>query len=163
MPKSYNCSKLTKYTKTPNTQVTQENNSETKKKTRGVTRMSLTKVDEQKKDMMWSSLSVCFLLFFNILTKDSILSVQVEEGVGSHACTPSHVFTSQSQHGSVPMIQDMSQFEYTRFHLLHWYPDDDSKDQIVVESRISNTNLKNKIHNMPLGRCYWRVWIDAVH
>ncbi|KAL5739218.1 hypothetical protein ACOSQ2_028398 [Xanthoceras sorbifolium] len=31
------------------------------------------KVNEQKKDMMWSSLLVCFLLFFNILTMISFL------------------------------------------------------------------------------------------
>ncbi|KAL5733871.1 hypothetical protein ACOSP7_031732 [Xanthoceras sorbifolium] len=98
---------------TPNTQVTQESNCETKNKTRGVTRMvklkfnqpvevdfnlhgqtidgssitlasyigilarehipitleSWKKVDEQKKDMIWSSLLVRFILFFNILKK----------------------------------------------------------------------------------------------
>ncbi|KAL5787360.1 hypothetical protein ACOSP7_004309 [Xanthoceras sorbifolium] len=68
----------------------------------------------------------------------------------------------QSQHGSVPMTQDMSKFENARCHLLHWYPEDDSEDQIVAEGRISSTNSKDKIHNMPLGRGYWRVWIDAV-
>ncbi|KAL5790430.1 hypothetical protein ACOSQ2_005318 [Xanthoceras sorbifolium] len=88
--------------------------------------------------------------------------VQVEDAVGSHVCTPPHIFTPQSEHGSVPMMQDMSQFENARCHLLHWYPDDDSEDQIVVEGRISSTNPKDKIHNMPLGRSYWRAWIDAV-
>ncbi|KAL5856975.1 hypothetical protein ACOSQ3_004433 [Xanthoceras sorbifolium] len=68
----------------------------------------------------------------------------------------------QSQHESVPMTQDMSKFENARCHLLHWYPEDDSEDQIVAEGRISSTNSKDKIHNMPLGRGYWRVWIDAV-
>ncbi|KAL5856984.1 hypothetical protein ACOSQ3_004442 [Xanthoceras sorbifolium] len=33
-------------------------------------------------------------------------------------------------------------------------------DQVIC--RISSTNSKDKIHNMPLGRGYWRVWIDAV-
>ncbi|KAL5788088.1 hypothetical protein ACOSP7_005037 [Xanthoceras sorbifolium] len=88
--------------------------------------------------------------------------VQVEDAVGSHVCTPPHIFTPQSEHGSVPMMQDMSQFENARCHLLHWYPYDDSEDQIVVEGRISSTNPKDKIHNMPLGRSYWRAWIDAV-
>ncbi|KAL5765472.1 hypothetical protein ACOSP7_016089 [Xanthoceras sorbifolium] len=39
---------------------------------------------------------------------------------------------------------------------------DNSEDQIVAECRISSTNPKDKIHNMPLERGYWRVWIDAV-
>ncbi|KAL5830924.1 hypothetical protein ACOSQ4_016278 [Xanthoceras sorbifolium] len=89
--------------------------------------------------------------------------VQVEDAVGSHVCTPSHVFTPQSQHGSVPMTQDMSQFENAQCHLLHWYPYDDSEAQIVAEGRISSTNPNDKIHNMPLGRGYWRVWIDDQH
>ncbi|KAL5757797.1 hypothetical protein ACOSP7_020408 [Xanthoceras sorbifolium] len=38
--------------------------------------------------------------------------VQVEDVAGSHACTPSHVFT-------VLMTQDMSQFKNARCHLLH--------------------------------------------
>ncbi|KAL5849788.1 hypothetical protein ACOSQ4_007801 [Xanthoceras sorbifolium] len=88
--------------------------------------------------------------------------VQMEDTAGSHVYTPPHVFTPQSQHGSVPMTQDMSKFENARCHLLHWYPEDDSEDQIVTEGRISSTNLKDKIHNMPFGRGYWRVWIDAV-
>ncbi|KAL5733870.1 hypothetical protein ACOSP7_031731 [Xanthoceras sorbifolium] len=69
--------------------------------------------------------------------------VQMEDAVGSHVYTPPHVFTPQSQHGSVPMTQDMSKFENARCHLLHWYPEDDSEDQIVAEGRIS-------------------IWIDAV-
>ncbi|KAL5765581.1 hypothetical protein ACOSP7_016198 [Xanthoceras sorbifolium] len=40
--------------------------------------------------------------------------VQVEDAVGSHVCTPPH-----SQHGSVPMTQDMSQFENAQCYLLH--------------------------------------------
>ncbi|KAL5826090.1 hypothetical protein ACOSQ4_017887 [Xanthoceras sorbifolium] len=88
--------------------------------------------------------------------------VQMEDAVGSHVYTPPHVFTLQSQHGSIPMTQDMSKFENARWHLLHWYPEDDSEDQIVAEDRISSTNSKDKIHNMPLGKGYWRVWIDAV-
>ncbi|KAL5732383.1 hypothetical protein ACOSQ2_032075 [Xanthoceras sorbifolium] len=88
--------------------------------------------------------------------------VQMEDAVGSHVYTPPHVFMPQSQHGSVPMTQDMSKFENARCHLLHWYPEDDSEDQIVAEGRISSTNSKDKIHNMPLGKGYWRVWIDAV-
>ncbi|KAL5813892.1 hypothetical protein ACOSQ4_024533 [Xanthoceras sorbifolium] len=36
--------------------------------------------------------------------------VQVENVVGSHACTPFHVFTS------IPMTQDRSQFENARCH-----------------------------------------------
>ncbi|KAL5763734.1 hypothetical protein ACOSQ2_016328 [Xanthoceras sorbifolium] len=83
--------------------------------------------------------------------------VQVEDVMGSHVCTPPH-----SQHGSGPMMQDMSQFENARCHLLYWYPYDNSEDQIVAECRISRTNPKDKIHNMPLGRGYWRVWIYAV-
>ncbi|KAL5821043.1 hypothetical protein ACOSQ3_022925 [Xanthoceras sorbifolium] len=55
----------------------------------------------------------------------------------------------QSQHGSVLMTQDMSKFENARY-------------QIVAEGRISSTNSKDKIHNMPLGRGYWRVWINVV-
>ncbi|KAL5765474.1 hypothetical protein ACOSP7_016091 [Xanthoceras sorbifolium] len=88
--------------------------------------------------------------------------VQVEDVVGSHVCTPPHVFTPHSQHGSGPMMQDMSQFENARCHLLYWYPYDNFEDQIVAECRISRTNPKDKIHNMPLGRGYWRVWIYAV-
>ncbi|KAL5789579.1 hypothetical protein ACOSQ2_004467 [Xanthoceras sorbifolium] len=97
-------------------------------------------------------------------TNDQLLNrgVQMEDTVGSHVYTPPHVFTPQSQHGSVPMSQDMSKFENARCHLLHWYPEDDSEDQIVAEGRISSTNSKDKIHNMPLGKGYWRVWIDAV-
>ncbi|KAL5856981.1 hypothetical protein ACOSQ3_004439 [Xanthoceras sorbifolium] len=83
--------------------------------------------------------------------------VQMEDAAGSYVYTLPH-----SQHGSVPMTQDMSKFENERCHLLHWYPEDDSEDQIVAEGRISSTNSKDKIHNMPLGRGYWRVWIDAV-
>ncbi|KAL5856990.1 hypothetical protein ACOSQ3_004448 [Xanthoceras sorbifolium] len=83
--------------------------------------------------------------------------VQMEDAAGSYVYTLPH-----SQHGSVPMTQDMSKFENARCHLLHWYPEDDSEDQIVAEGRISSTNSKDKIHNMPLGRGYWRVWIDAV-
>ncbi|KAL5857093.1 hypothetical protein ACOSQ3_004551 [Xanthoceras sorbifolium] len=45
--------------------------------------------------------------------------VQLEDAVGSYVCTPPHVFTPQSQHGSVPMTQVMSQFENARCHLLH--------------------------------------------
>ncbi|KAL5756203.1 hypothetical protein ACOSQ2_020949 [Xanthoceras sorbifolium] len=60
------------------------------------------------------------------------------------------------------MTQDMSQFENGRCHLLHWYLKDDSEDQIVAEGRISSTNLKDKVHNMPIGRGYWRVWVDAI-
>ncbi|KAL5823821.1 hypothetical protein ACOSQ4_021721 [Xanthoceras sorbifolium] len=44
--------------------------------------------------------------------------VQVKDAVGSHACTP-HVFMPQSQHESIPITQDMSQFENARYHLLH--------------------------------------------
>ncbi|KAL5787354.1 hypothetical protein ACOSP7_004303 [Xanthoceras sorbifolium] len=83
--------------------------------------------------------------------------VQMEDAAGSYVYTLPHC-----QHGSVPMTQDMSKFENARCHLLHWYPKDDSEDQIVAEGRISSTNSKDKIHNMPLGRGYWRVWIDAV-
>ncbi|KAL5854582.1 hypothetical protein ACOSQ4_004384 [Xanthoceras sorbifolium] len=78
--------------------------------------------------------------------------VQMEDAAGSYVYTLPH-----SQHGSVPMTQDMSKFENARCHLLHWYPKDDSEDQIVAEGRISSTNSKDKIHNMPLGRGYWRV------
>ncbi|KAL5833732.1 hypothetical protein ACOSQ3_017406 [Xanthoceras sorbifolium] len=88
--------------------------------------------------------------------------IQVEDVVGFHACTPFHVFTPQSQYVSVPMTQNMSQFENARCHLLHWYLNDDFEDQIVAEGRISSTNPKDKVHNIPLGRGYWRVWIDAV-
>ncbi|KAL5781547.1 hypothetical protein ACOSP7_006576 [Xanthoceras sorbifolium] len=94
--------------------------------------------------------------------KKKISCVQVEDAVSSHACTPSHVFTTQSQHGSVSITQDMSQFENARCHLLHWYPNDDYEDQIVAEGMISSTNPKDKVHTMPLGRGYWRVWVDAV-
>ncbi|KAL5848706.1 hypothetical protein ACOSQ4_006719 [Xanthoceras sorbifolium] len=98
------------------------------------------------------------------VTNDQLLNkgVQVEDAVSSHACTPSHVFTTQSQHGSVSITQDMSQFENARCHLLHWYPNDDYEDQIVAEGMISSTNPKDKVHTMPLGRGYWRVWVDAV-
>ncbi|KAL5864762.1 hypothetical protein ACOSQ3_002276 [Xanthoceras sorbifolium] len=89
-------------------------------------------------------------------------SVQMEDAAGSHVYTPPHVFTPQSQHGSILMTQDMSKFENARYYLLHWYPEDDSEDQIVAEGRISSTNSKDKIHNMPLGRGYCRVWIDVV-
>ncbi|KAL5816287.1 hypothetical protein ACOSQ3_024665 [Xanthoceras sorbifolium] len=80
--------------------------------------------------------------------------VQVEDVVGSHACTPFHVFTPQSQHRSIPMTQDRSQFENARCYLLYMYPNDDFEDQIVVECRISSTNPKDKVHNMPLARGY---------
>ncbi|KAL5752345.1 hypothetical protein ACOSQ2_022852 [Xanthoceras sorbifolium] len=75
--------------------------------------------------------------------------IQMEDAAGSHVYTPPHVFTPQSQHGSVLMTQDMSKFENARY-------------QIVAEGRISSTNSKDKIHNMPLGRGYWRVWINVV-
>ncbi|KAL5857100.1 hypothetical protein ACOSQ3_004558 [Xanthoceras sorbifolium] len=95
-------------------------------------------------------------------TNDQVASVQMEDAAGSDVYTSPHVFTPQSQHGSVPMTQDMSKFKNARCHLLHWYPEDDSKNQIVAEGKISSTNAKDKIHNMPLGRGYWRVWINAV-
>ncbi|KAL5767964.1 hypothetical protein ACOSQ2_014747 [Xanthoceras sorbifolium] len=80
--------------------------------------------------------------------------VQVEDAVGSHACTPSHVFTPYSQHESVPITQGMSQFENARCQLLHWYANDDFEDQIVAEGGISSTNPKDKVHNIPFGRGY---------
>ncbi|KAK1552841.1 hypothetical protein Q3G72_024259 [Acer saccharum] len=69
----------------------------------------------------------------------------------------------QSQHGSVPMTQGNSQvLENARCQLLHWYQDDDLEDQVVAEGRISSTDPKDRVHHMPLGRSYWRVWVDAV-
>ncbi|KAL5773215.1 hypothetical protein ACOSQ2_013139 [Xanthoceras sorbifolium] len=42
--------------------------------------------------------------------------VQMEDAVGFRTCTLSHVFTLQSQHGSILMTQDMLQFENARCH-----------------------------------------------
>ncbi|KAL5808642.1 hypothetical protein ACOSQ3_029333 [Xanthoceras sorbifolium] len=107
-----------------------------------------------------------FKEMINMIMKqnDQLLNrgVQMEDATGSHVYTPPHVFTPQSQHGSVPITQDMSKFENARYHLLHWYPEDDFEDQIVAEGRISSINSKDKIHNMPLGIGNWRVWIDVV-
>ncbi|KAL5739918.1 hypothetical protein ACOSQ2_029098 [Xanthoceras sorbifolium] len=102
-----------------------------------------------------------FKEMINMIMKqnDQLLNrgVQMEDATGSHVYTPPHVFTPQSQHGSVPITQDMSKFENARYHLLHWYPEDDSEDQIVAEGRISSINSKDKIHNMPLGIGNWRI------
>ncbi|XP_074586793.1 uncharacterized protein LOC141842649 [Curcuma longa] len=41
--------------------------------------------------------------------------------------------------------------------LLHW-----SVDGVVAEGRIASTDPKAKVHHVPLGGSYWKVWIDKV-
>lgn len=67
----------------------------------------------------------------------------------------------QSQHESIPSTQNNLQLENAKCKLLHWYPNEDV-DHVVAEGRISSTNPSVTMHNKPLGRGYWRVWVDVV-
>ncbi|TXG73076.1 hypothetical protein EZV62_001655 [Acer yangbiense] len=41
--------------------------------------------------------------------------------------------------------------------------DDDVGDQVAVEGRIASTDPKATLHHMPLGKGYWKVWVDVVY
>ncbi|KAK3204486.1 hypothetical protein Dsin_018532 [Dipteronia sinensis] len=102
--------------------------------------------------------------------------IAMKDAVGSEAFTRSHTCTSQvknlnyfhlslncSQYESVPMAQDNSPLENARCQLLHWYLDDGVGDQVVAEERIASTDPKATLNHMPLGKGYWKVWVDMVY
>ncbi|KAL5862370.1 hypothetical protein ACOSQ4_003666 [Xanthoceras sorbifolium] len=122
-----------------------------------ITLESWKKVDEQKKDMIWSSLldeinqlreSTCPPNDNNI-NEDSLVKVLGAEKRGRVRGLGFGATSSQAElkatNDQVASLKDMIMKQ---------------NDQVIC--RISSTNSKDKIHNMPLGKGYWRIWIDAV-
>ncbi|TXG71893.1 hypothetical protein EZV62_000472 [Acer yangbiense] len=71
----------------------------------------------------------------------------------------SHICTSQSQQGS-RTAQVNDKHEHSKCQLLHWYGD--NIEEVVAEGSVASTDTNTKVHHVPLGRDFWRVWVDLV-
>ncbi|KAK3206096.1 hypothetical protein Dsin_020142 [Dipteronia sinensis] len=50
--------------------------------------------------------------------------------------------------------------EHSKCQLLHWYGD--NVEEVVAEGNVASTDPNTKVHHVPLGRDFWRVWEDLV-
>lgn len=58
------------------------------------------------------------------------------------------------------MRGENSNLENARCQLLNWYNFD--MEEVVAEGKIASTDPRAKVHHMPLGRDFWKVWVEEV-
>ncbi|XP_074560850.1 uncharacterized protein LOC141817057, partial [Curcuma longa] len=85
--------------------------------------------------------------------KEQVASGGIGSGVGNYISGDSNIAAqSKLKKGTA---RDIS--VNAKCKLLHW-----SVDGAVAEGRIASTDPKAKVHHVPLGESYWKVWIDRV-